>query len=268
MTQLLSYEATKAVFATARKPAAGKPLGSKWRLFKDGDEFVLNVEGSQIARILPDNTLRFTTSVPSSSAVMGVYKVLPVMFHRRSKDHYRVHVRRSGGNHTYLSSYDLTSWKDRGTKGHRLYDGLTVSLPDRKVVDYKEPTREVDVDARKEWLRKSKALKTYLKTIAKLGGFVAAYDQLVAHTKEQDMFRWEYGSLFSLTEGEEDLATIISALNGGDTRLLVQRVGESMYRNFYHQPSTTEQLQHIDSIFASNSLVLRKALGVITELKG
>lgn len=268
MTQLLSYEATKAVFATARKPAAGKPLGSKWRLFKDGDEFVLNVEGSQIARILPDNTLRFTTSVASSSAVMGIHKVLPVMLHRRGKDHHRVHVRAPGVHPTYLSSYGLTTWRERRTKGHRLYEGLTVSLPDRKVVDYKEPTREVDVDARKEWLRKSMALKTYLKTIAKLGGFTTAYAQLTDRTKEQDVLRWEYGSLFSLTEGEEDLATIISALNGGDTQLLVQRVGESMYRNFYHQPGTAEQLQHIDNIFTSNSLVLRKALGVITEVKG
>ena len=268
MTQLLSYEATKAVFDTARKPAAGKPLGSKWRLFKDGDEFVLNVEGSQIARILPNNTLRFTTSVPSSSAVMGIYKVLPVIFHRRSKDHYRVHVRRSGSHHSYLSGYGLTTYQELRTEGHRLYDGLTVSLPDRKVVDYKEPVREVDVDARKEWLRKSKALKTYLKTIVKLGGFAAAYDQLDAHTKEHDVFRWEYAHLFSLAEGDEDLAIIISALNGGDTRLLVQRVGESMYRNFYYQPSTAEQLQHIDNIFTSNSLVLRKTLGVITEVKG
>lgn len=268
MTQLLSYEATKAVFATARKPADGKPLGGRWRLFKDGDEFVLNVEGSQIVRILPNNTLRFTTSAVASSVTMGLHKVVPVLLHQRGKDHHRVHVRAPGVHHTYLSSYGLTHWKDLGTKGHRLYEGLTVSLPDRKVVDYKEPTREVDVDARKDWLRKSKALKTYLKTIVKLGGFTTAYAQLSDRTKEQDVFRWEYASLFSLTESEEDLATIISALNGGDTQLLVQRVGESMYRNFYHQPNTAEQLQHIDNIFTSNSLVLRKALGVITELKG
>ena len=264
-----NYRDAAALFSTARKPEKGKPLDTKgWRLFKDGDEFVLNCCGrewrdsTQVARILPDDTLRLCLDVGyiPQSVPCSARNVLPIDIVRRSTGHYRLHVRQPGGLVGYYAGYGLSSWQEWRTKGARLFDGLTVDLKTRTVVGAKEiVTKVADTEARKDWLRKSKRLKTYLKTVAKLGGFTARIEAI----KASNFVRWQVPYFGS----EADIHQFIAALDGHDTEPLVQRLAEAMYRHYYTPPGTKQQQDYIDTVFTANSLALRKALGVIEEVK-
>jgi hypothetical protein len=240
MTQLVSYEATKDLFAKARKPSAGKPLPTKgWRLFKDGDEYIAYHFTTQVARFLPDNTLRLLVPATGVSQLVPytIHNVLPVRYVQRSNAHYRVQP-----------------------NDYRLYDGLTIDLTTGLAPNYREPQIVTDPVARQDWLAKSKALKTYLKTIVKLGGFTARIEVL----RDSGATRWDFAIMSYRVP--EDVAIIRAALNGDDMERVVQRVAEDMFRSFYKTPDTTEQMKLTDTIISKHSHALRTALGVITEV--
>ena len=240
MTQLVSYEATKDLFAKVRKPSAGKPLSTKgWRLFKDGDEYIAYHFTMQVARFLPDNTLRLLVPATGISHLVlhTIRNVLPVQYVRRSTGHYRVRP-----------------------NDYRLYDGLTIDLTTGLAPNYREPQIVTDPIARRDWLAKSKALKTYLKTIAKLGGFTARVEAL----QSSGATRWEFAIMSYRVP--EDMAILRAALDGDGMDRVVQRVGEDMFRTFYRTPNTTEQMKLIDTVISKHSHALRTALGVIKEV--
>lgn len=254
MTQLVSYEATKDLFAKARKPSAGKPLSTKgWRLYKDGDEYIAYHFTTQVARFLPDNTLRLLVPATGIGYLVPhtIRNVLPMRYVRRSAAHYRVHPFVSGS-----SMEEHESIPD----GYRLYDGLTIDLTTGLAPNYREPEIVTDPVARRDWLAKSEALKTYLKTIVKLGGFTARVEAL----QNSGKIRWEFASMSYRVP--EDVAILRAALDGDGMDRVVQRIGEDMFRTFYRTPNTTEQMKLIDTIISKHSHALRTALGVIKEV--
>lgn len=261
MTQLTSYDAAKDFFSKARKPTDGRPMGvTGFRLFANGDDFVVNYFALPFVLFHPNNTLRFAMSEAPAGVVQGAVKVLPLTIVRRDRAHYRVHIRAKGSARDYLSSYGLTHHNELRSRGLRLYDGLTIDLATRQPVDYHEPVLQVDSAKRKEWLRKSAALKKHLKTVAKLGGF----DAIVARVHSEGHHRWHLPPMRPARH--EGLTAFLDALNGVGLDTFTQLVGEGMYREHYWDPSIEEQLAYIDSIFTSNSLALRKALGVVEEV--
>lgn len=240
MTQLVSYEATKDLFTKALKPSAGKPLPTKgWRLFKDGDEYIAYHFTTQVARFLPDNTLRLLVPATGVSYPVPhtIHNVLPVQYVRRSNGHYRVQP-----------------------NDYRLYDGLTIDLTTGLALGYREPEIVTDPVARRDWLAKSKALKTYLKTIVRLGGFTARIEAM----RDSGATRWEFTIMSYRVP--EDVAILRAALDGDGMDRVVQRVAGDMFRTFYRTPNTTEQMKLIDTIISNHSHALRTALGVITEV--
>lgn len=260
MAQLNSYKQAAAFMDKARKVEKGRPLEVKgWRLFKDGDEFVVNYHSTQVARFLPDNTLRLV--IPINESLSGgltgwCHMVIPVAIWRRSTGHYRAHPAVLGSDRAYMTAKSYAEFR---TGGYRLHDGLTIDLTTRLAVGYTEPTMQVDPVRNKDWLRKSKALKTYLKTVAKVGGFTARIEAL----RCSDTERWEVGTMTSMRPEEDGFQHLLFALSDGDREPLVQAVAESLFRSYYHPANVKEQLKHIDNIFASNSLALRTALGVV-----
>lgn len=255
MTQLNSYTQAAATFAKARKPSEGKPLLTRgWRLFKDGDEYVVYHRSAQVARFLPDNTLRLLVPAIGVSYDMPhtIHHALPMRYVRRSAAHYRVHPFVSGS-----STEEHESIPD----GYRLYDGLTIDLTTRLAPNYREPQIVTDPVARRDWLAKSKALKTYLKTIAKLGGFTARIEAIQADASQK---RWTAPSMIHSVP--ENVETLLAALNGDGMEHVVQRVAEDMFRASFFTPSVAEQTKRIDTIINHHSLALRTALGVITEV--
>ena len=251
-----SYDAAAAVFAKARKPAEGKPLGVKgWRMFKDGDEYVVYCYSQQVARFLPGNVLRLALSSDQvTHSVSGhTQYVLPIMIVYRTKGHHRVHVKRLGSDRDYMTAESYGEFK---TGGYRLHDGLTFDLNTRQAVGYKEPVLVTNADARKQWLRDSKKLKTYLNTLVRLGAFDARIEAFGARGAS----RWE----FRPTEGT-DVDAALLALRGGDPEPLVNRLAQLMYRVIFRGPDHEEQSAVIAKFLSTHSFAMRKALGVVKQ---
>lgn len=245
MPEINSYEEAHALFAKARKPEAGKPLGSHgWRMFKDGDEYVVNCYATQVARILPNNTLRVCLSRnPPISVVQTVHRVLRIEFRRAGRGRYRVHA--DGGDFA-------------------LSGQLVVDLGSGLAVGYREPEVVVNADARKEWLRNSAALKRHLKVIAKLGVFTTKVDEL----RNGPRPRWSFPAWMSRASRELDIEYYTAALSMGSEAIdqLVQRLAEAMHYGFWEPAPISDQLIWLDGAHKSVSYDARFALGVI-EIK-
>lgn len=258
MTFFNSYEAADDFFAKARNKEAGRPIGpSGWRLYKDGDVLRITLHDHDVARIMPNDTLVMRMDDPPAGVSMVVQHVLPILIHRRSKGHYRLHIRQWGGKPFDPKAYGLTVGADFRTKGLRLYEGLTIDLKKRVPVDYREPVQLVDTDKRKVWLSQSRKIKRILKTIARLGAFKPRVDALQES-------RWVYQSL--IVGAPSDIKIIIDAMMNDNIEPLIQRMAETFKKHSYYEITVTEMEGIIDNVFTVNSLELRKAFGVF-ELK-
>lgn len=247
--QLNSYDTVRDLFGKARSAVKGKPVGSGWRVFQDGDEYALYCHGTMFGRFLPDNTFRFCYTGQNQympPAVYTMHKIMPVMMVRRSKGHYRVHVK------------DRTTQFYPPTEGFKLYDGMVLDLTTRLMVRYTEPQLIVDAAARTKWLRQLRALKRHLHTVAKLGGFTAMIESIGA----THILRWEVG-VNLLRASSADLHIISQALDGAEMPAFVETVAKSMYANIYLRDDVPAQRAHIDDIFNTNSLELRRLRGVV-----
>ena len=247
--QLNSYDTVRDLFSKARNKDKGKPVGSNWRVFQDGDEYTLYCYSTMFGRFLPDNTFRFCYTGQNHympPAVYTMHKIMPVSMVRRSKGHYRVHVK------------DRVTQFYPQTVGFKLYDGLVLDLTTRLMVRYTEPNMVVDAAARTKWLRQLRTLKRHLHTIAKLGGFTAMFEPIAASNEP----RWAVGPNL-LRPTSADLHIISQALDGVDLPVFVEMVAKSMYINIYDRGCVLSQRQHIDDIFSTNSLELRRLRGVV-----
>ncbi len=257
MTQLTSYAQTAEFFAKARNKEAGRPLGpSGWRLHKIGDDYRVVLHDVPVGRILPNDTLVMETDDPLHGMVSVMQHVLPITVMRRSKGHYRLHIRLRGIQSNDLKAYGLTDWLELKSKGLRLYKGLTIDLIKREPVGYREPVQVVDTDKRKVWLSQSRKIKRILKTIAKMGGFHSRIDQLQEN-------RWTYQSLF--TANKADIQIIIDAMLNDNIEPLIQRMAETFKKHSYYELTVTEMEGIIDRVISSNSIALHTALGVIEQ---
>lgn len=257
MELISSYADAAYKFSKARKPESGKPLGKSWRMYKDGNEFVFNHYATQVARITLANHLIIYKSPHIAPLVYGtIHTVLPVSLVVVSKDNIRLHLHNLTNDNGYRA-YGLTSYAEFRTKGSALMEGETaVDLGTMTLVNYKEPKRVVNPDARKTWLKQSGAFRKHLETMAKLGFFAAQYEKM-------DGFRYAFMSMRHV-HTRRDIDLLVQGLAGDITTELLTRIAESMYREFYRTPTVPEQIKYIGDIMKTNSLTLRKALGVVS----
>lgn len=245
MAQINSYADAVTLFSRCRKPELGRTLKSKgWRLYKDGDEFLLSHYGHPFARVLPNNTLYMLGGgKPTQGSVAASHAVVPVDLRRKGVGHYRVRV--LGG--AYSVSY-------------RLYDGLTVDLDTRTAVGYREPELEVRPDLRKTWLRDLRSFRAMLKTMVRLGVFTALYDEV----RKDQTPRWNWSPMTSARS--EDVAMLNSAMLGDEQarKDLTLALARAMVREFWQAPSLGEQYAYVERVITSNSLALRILRGVVT----
>ena len=248
--QLNSYDTVRDLFGKARDKAKGKPVGSNWRVFQDGDEYALYCHGSLFGRFLPDNTFRFCydrTAQYMPPATYAVHRIMPILVVRRSKGHYRVHVK------------DRVTQFFPQTNGFKLYEGMVLDLTTRLMVRYTEPKLVVDDAARTKWLRQLRTTKRHLNTIVRLGGFTAMLEQIAAENTP----RWHVGPNLLLRPTSADLRIMSQALDGVDLPVFVEMVAQSMYADIYDRGDIPAQRAHIDAIFNTNSLELRRLRGVV-----
>jgi hypothetical protein len=178
----------------------------------------------------------------------------PIKVVRRSKGHYRVHVK-DWGTETYSTATDYSEFT---SGGYKLYDGMVLDLSTRRMVRYVEPKLVTDPEARTVWLRQLRATKRHLHTMAKLGAFTAMIEQIAAAAEP----RWAVGPNL-LRPITADLHIISQALDGENLPAFNEMVAKSMFVNLYSRADVGAQREHIDAIFNTNSLELRRLRGVV-----
>lgn len=262
-----SYDQAAAFFAGAKSPDKGRPLSrTMWRLFKDGDTYVINNSGDEAIRITPDNvaTLHIGQYAPNKNMIWGLPKVSSIYIHKRSEGNYRVHIRKTYPTELYNkpSDFNLNGFKEFSAGGYRLFDGLRIDLSRGWVLNAASDKPEVDADARKKWLAGSAKLKRHLQVITRLGGFDALVQQVKNAGNGSKLYRWDLPALTDISKYPDRLALFVAALEGDKLEEFTYLVAQSMVACGECSDQAI-QLAHINNIFTKNSVTLRVALGVL-----
>jgi hypothetical protein len=259
-----SYKAAQLHMEKARDKAKGRPMkGSGWRLFQDGDEYVVTTCGEQVGRFLPDNTFQFSPNgamarrtAPTLSGTM--HRNLPFAWARAGEKMYRVEHRANFEGEGWR-----WDWMRQPTNAPLVYPGLTFDLTTGKCLNPKPDAAfkpEVDPERRKVWLAALRAWKRQVKIAARLGVF----DPLMAANRANppgwhDRPDWRE---------EKYLDILYTAIKDGrcDTDLLRMFVDARVTQ--YTPPLTSmEMFGEVERVVAMSSVALRKRFGVLVERK-
>lgn len=264
---ITSYQQAAAFFGNAKSPDKGRPLSrTDWRLFKDGDDYVIKCVTDEAVRITPDNvaTLHVGQYAPRKNILWGLPKVTPIFIHKRSEGNYRVHIRKTYPTERYNkpSDFNLNGFKEFSNGGYRLFYGLKIDLSSGWVLNAASDKPEVDADARKKWLANSAKLKRHLQVITRLGGFDALVQQVMSAGDRTNLYRWDLPTLMDIARRPERLALFVAALEGDRLEEFTYLVAQSMVACGECSDQAI-QLAHINNIFTKNSVTLRVTLGVL-----
>jgi hypothetical protein len=254
-----SYEAAALHMAKARSKHLGRPMKSQgWRLFQDGDEYVVEARRVQIGRFLPDNTFLFTTDGDRvyrvAAAISGtINRNLPFHWRRVGMKKYRVNHRNNvvyAGNSGYVAEFE------HDAPAPQVYDGLAFNLFTGKCLNYRPDTKpEIDPDRRKEWLAASGVWKRKLKVMARLGVF----DKLIADerakpTPWQNQPRWHT---------DEWVDILYKAIKDNDHNTGLLRAFVAGAVTPWGQPkSSMDMYEAVDRTVKAKSVELRQRFGV------
>ena len=259
-----SYKAAQLHMEKARDKAKGRPMkGSGWRLFQEGDMYVVRVWGDEIGLFLPDNTFQFSPNgamarrtAPTLSATM--HRSLPFAWARVGDKMYRVEHRANLDGEGWR-----WDWMRQPTNAPLVYPGLTFDLTTGKCLNPKPDAAfkpEVDPERRKVWLAALRAWKRQVKIAARLGVF----DPLMAANRANPPC-W-----YDRPDWREEiyLDTLYTAIKDGrcDTDLLRMFVDAKVTQ--YTPPLTSmEMFEEVERVVAVSSVELRKRFGVLVERK-
>jgi hypothetical protein len=263
MPTINNYDDAAALFAKARHPAKGKPLDVRhWRLFKDGDEFVVNYLNVQVCRFLPTGRLivrGYGARNPPQGVVATVDRALPFRILRRGPAHYRVHAVTDPKSKDVFRMYGVTGWEDMLAGGAHLWHDVTFDLTSRVWLSAPEVTKTTDPVAHKDWMCKSRHIRSVFAAMIRIGAVSARIDALAAAEKP-----WYSGAQL-VKPTDTELAALVRAVDTGtvDDALLTM-FAQSCRRTYIGSADTEEQLIVLSNIFKRNSLALRTALGVVT----
>ena len=249
-----SYQAAQLHMEKARNKAKGRPMKSTdWRLFQDGDEYVVNYDTVQVGRFLPDNTFVFTLTGDKAYRIAHclsgtMHRNLPFHWHRFDKARYRV---------DHQMGMIEQAWKHfmQPTNAPEVYDGLKFDLYTGKCLNYlPDFKKKVDPERRKEWLAASRAWKRKLKAAARVGVF----DGLIAQEK-QNTTSWPERPRWNQTEW---LDILYKAIKDGDCSADLLRMFVASETKTWETPTSMQMYARIDKIVSNQSIELRKRFGV------
>jgi hypothetical protein len=255
---LRTYGCAAAFFAKARQPAKGRPL--RWaRLYRVGEDYVLQHGSITVGRFTPDNKFRFEMDAHSqrSSAVtlsQAMFRTVPFVWLRVATGRYVV-------AHTYAADMkrkgaNIWRWTlDEG--GTPVFNGLTFDLDTGEPLNPRprHTTQQVDTEQRLEWLRGLRKFKRAIHVRRKLG----VLDKLM------DEVRAENRALVPAPDWLSDrwLNQLASEIKAGEcsTDLLkgmLRTVGNYTWQS-------KETIYHlIDKLLRDCSVELRQRFGVFT----
>jgi len=249
-----TYEAAKQYMDKARRPSNGLVMASNgWRLYQDGNEYVVNVRGVQIGRFLPDNTFMFTLTggkAYSIAQTLGVTmnRNLPFEWKRCAKSTYRVDHRRNIG---------VSPWEhfETPTNAPQVYDGLRFDLTTGMCLNYKpDLVQRINPDRRKEWLAACKAWKRKVKVAARVG----AFDALI-RAEAADRTPWTERVRWNTTQGVDIL---YKAIKDNDCSVELMRMFVAGATAYSGGTTSESVYAYIEKLIDTNSIALRKRFGV------
>jgi len=252
-----SYQAATEHMSKARSKAKGRPMkGAGWRLFQDGDEYVVTAYDVQVGRFLPDNTFMFTLTGEEAYRIAQTLgstmsRNLPFEWTRYKKKAYRVDHTANIDGHVYQHFA-------KPTNAPLVYDGLKFDLFTGRCLNYKpDPKPVVNPDRRKEWLRASRAWKRKLKAAARVGVF----DGLIAQEKA-DRTPWGKRPFWSR---DKELDILYKAIKDGDCSTDLLRMFVQSGVPSWLTPTSMQMYDSIERIVKAQSTELRKRFGVFKE---
>jgi hypothetical protein len=164
---IASYADAEAVFAKVRDPGRGKPLRlPTYRLFKDGDEFLVRASYKYVAKIYRNNTIEvfIPKHTPSYLLTTVLPQIIPVKVGWNGRKIAFMHTGKS-----ILIPH---------------YKGLTFDMLTGECVSQPPTKLNVNKDKRKEYLRDLRVFKRQFETRLKLGVFNAIAAQIMAEKPE------------------------------------------------------------------------------------
>ena len=250
-----SYQAAALHMSKARSKAKGRPMkGTGWRIYQDGNEYVVMAHGEQVGRFLPDNTFMFSLTGEKAHGIAHtlsgtMHRNIPFVWARVAHKTYRV-------DHTSnLPRTRVWAHFNKPTNAPMVYDGLKFDLFTGKCLNYlPDFKRKVDPERRKDWLGASRAWKRKLKVIARIGGL----DGLIADEKKdrtpwQNKPRWHQ---------EEWLDILYKAIKTGDCSVDLLRMFVASETNSWETPTSMQMYERIEKVVKAQSIELRKRFGV------
>ena len=249
-----SYQAAAEYMEKARSKAKGRPMrGTGWRLFQDGDEYPVYLNGGQVGRFLPDNTFMFTVDgdrAHSMAQTLGstMHRNLPFKWRRFGYKKYRVDHTTNIDGHYYQHFA-------KPTNAPQIYDGLKFDLTTGKCLNYQpdyKPT--INPDRRGEWLAASREWKRKLKAAARVGVF----DKLVAEER-QNPTPWQERPVW---RNPEMLDILYKAFKDGDCSVELLRMFVASESRSWVATTSGHMYDSVTRIVSSQSRELRKRFGV------
>lgn len=249
-----SYEAAVLHMEKARNKAKGRPMkGAGWRLFQDGDEYVVTVQDTQIGRFLPDNTFMFAVNGLQAYRVAHTLsgtmrRNLPFHWARYAFKAYRV---------DHDANMTTQAWKHftSPTNAPAVYDGLKFDLFTGKCLNPRPDHKRVtDPEKRKEWLAAVRSWKRKLKVIARIGGL----DGLIAQERK-DPTSWADKPQW---DKDQWLDILYKAIKTGDCSTDLLRMFIASETKIWETPTSMQMYERIDKIIGNQSVELRRRFGV------
>lgn len=250
-----SYKAAQLHMEKAQSKAKGRPMKSAgWRLFQDGDEYVVTVYKVQVGRFLPDNTFMFSlsgrTAYPIAQTLSGTMsRNLPFQWARVASKVYRVDYTTDIPHHRSWDHFQ------QPTNAPMVYDGLKFDLFTGKCLNYRpDHKRTADPERRKEWLAASQAWKRKLKVLARIG----VLDEIVAAeranpTPYQHKPRWNH---------DEWLDKLYKAIKDNDCSTDILRLFAASEVSTFFNNTGAAFYKAIDKVIRNRSVELRRRFGV------
>ena len=254
-----SYKSAQLHMEKARSKAKGRPMkGSGWRLFQDGDEYVVTTYDVQVGRFLPDNTFMFTLTGDRAHRVAQtlsstMHRNVPFQWMRCGHMTYRVDHQMNLPS----TSATIGVWSHfrKPTSAPQVYEGLMFDLYTGKCLNYlPDFKRKVDPDRRKEWLAALRKWKCKLKAAARVGVFDGLITQEKADpTSYAERPHWNHTVWLDI---------LYKAIKTGDCSVDLLRMFVASETNSWETPTSMQMYEYIEKVVKAQSIELRKRFGV------
>ena len=255
-----SYKTAQLHMEKARSKAKGRPMkGAGWRLRRDGDEYAVEVYGTEIGRFCPNNTFVFTTTEEQAYRIAHtlsgtMHRNIPFHWKRVGMKKYRTNHR----NNVVYNDYGYIVEFEHDAPAPRLYNGLAFNLFTGKCINYRPDTKpEIDPERRKEWLAASRAWKRKLKVMARIGVF----DKLIADERAKPT-PWGGRPKWHTDEWVDILYKAIK--NNDHNNDLLRAFVASSVTPWGKEPTSMGMYEAVDRTIKAQSTELRQRFGVFT----